>query len=301
MEGMFALSRVISPQGPMHNYLMLNEIDRGRSPQQHLTPQTFHLLADKFQRFGDQYTLFAEFHQLNDLSISRYLAMADYLSSIPDRLERADALGMFQANIGLWQILARQGQIPEASMNDSWQHAVNAFGGVHTSPQIFEAGRIAFSAILTAAAGKAALSQDQVLALLAGPEQSTREGQLLRVEMAGRMRQVMDDQRLVSLDTLLTLGDGLTRMAKGEPASDSLLPLAAELREFAMPKPLFYQKRENRTCRWPLQQSPYHPPDAHGLGESHQRAIQPRGIARSARVAHSVFARHAGGIQLCLL
>jgi hypothetical protein len=239
MEGMFGLSRVISPQGPMHNYLMLNEIDRGRTPEQRLSVQTIHLLADKYERFGDQYTLFAEFHQLNDLSITRYLAMADYLSSIPDRLERADALGMFQANIGLFQILVRQGQIPEASMNDSWQHVVNAFGGARSSVQIFEAGRIAFSALMTAATGRPVVSQDQALALLAGPEQATREGQQLRVDMANRMRQVLEDQRLVSLDTLLTLGDGLTRMSKGEPASDSLLSLASELREFEMPKPLF--------------------------------------------------------------
>ena len=53
------------------------------------------------------------------------------------------------------------------------------------------------------------------------------------------MRLVLDDQRLVSLDTLLALGDGLSQMAKGSPASDSLLPLAGELREFEMPKPMF--------------------------------------------------------------
>jgi len=35
------------------------------------------------------------------------------------------------------------------------------------------------------------------------------------------MRQVLNDQRLVSLDTLLTLGDGLNRMAKGSAAPDS--------------------------------------------------------------------------------
>ena len=30
------------------------------------------------------------------------------------------------------------------------------------------------------------------------------------------MRQVIDDQRLVSLDTLISLGDGLDQMAKGK-------------------------------------------------------------------------------------
>ena len=55
--------------------------------------------------------------------------MAEGLNRIPDRLVRADALGMLQANIGLWQILARQGQIPDASLNDSWQKIINPFAG----------------------------------------------------------------------------------------------------------------------------------------------------------------------------
>jgi hypothetical protein len=49
----------------------------------------------------------------------------------------------------------------------------------------------------------------------------------------------MDDQRLVSLDTIFALGDGLGEMAKGKSASEPLASLAAELREFEMPKPLF--------------------------------------------------------------
>jgi hypothetical protein len=239
MEGMFAVSRVASNQDPLDNFLMLSEIDRERAPARRLNAETAHLLAEKFPRFGDQYKMFAEFHALNDLSITRYLTIGEYLSAIPDRLVRADALGLFQANLGLWQILARQGEIPDASLNDSWQRAVNAFGGVRSSVQVFDAGKTALEALLTAATGKPVLSQDQILSLLAGPEQSSKEGQQLRADMATRMRRVLDDQRLVSLDTLLALGDGFSRMARGSAAPESLLPLAAELREFEMPKPLF--------------------------------------------------------------
>jgi hypothetical protein len=49
----------------------------------------------------------------------------------------------------------------------------------------------------------------------------------------------MDGQRLVSLDTLLSLADGLNQVAKGEAPARSLLPLAGELREFEMPRPIF--------------------------------------------------------------
>ena len=110
---------------------------------------------------------------------------------------------------------------------------------LHTSDQVYFAGRAALSELLRASTGKSYLPQDQLFALLAGPEQYTKEGQQLRSELAGKMRQVIDDQRLVSLDTVISLGDGLDQMAKGKEFADSLVPLAGELREFEMPKPLF--------------------------------------------------------------
>jgi hypothetical protein len=49
----------------------------------------------------------------------------------------------------------------------------------------------------------------------------------------------MDGQRLVSLDTLLALGNGLNELAQGKPVADNLIPLAGQLREFEMPRPMF--------------------------------------------------------------
>jgi hypothetical protein len=239
VEGMVGVSRYAMPDGPVYNFLMLTEIDRERAPGEQLDIPTARFLAEKFPLFGDQYPMFAEFHALNSQSITRFLTVAEGLNQIPDRLAKTDALGMLQANLGLWQILARQGQIPDASLNDSWLKILNAFGGLHSSDQVYGAGRTALGELLRASTGKPYLSQDQLFALLAGPEQYTKEGQQLRSEMAGRMRQVIDDQRLVSLDTLISLGDGLDQMAKGKEVVDSLLPLAGELREFEMPKPLF--------------------------------------------------------------
>jgi hypothetical protein len=245
VEGMVGVSRYAMPDGPVYNFLMLTEIDRDRAPAERLDIPTARLLAEKFPLFGDQYPMFAEFHALNSKSISRFLAVAEGLNQIPDRLARTDALGMLQANLGLWQILARQGQIPDASLNDSWQKILDAFAGLHSSDQVYRAGRTALGELLRASTGKPSISQDQLFALLAGPEQYTKEGQQLRSEMAGRMRQVIDDQRLVSLDTLISLGDGLDQMSKGKEVADSLLPLAGELREFEMPKPLFTKSERN--------------------------------------------------------
>ncbi len=239
VEGMVGVSRYPMSEGPVYNFLMLEEIDRRRAPGEKLDIPTARLLAEKFPLFGDQYTVFTEFHTLSNESISRFLTVAEGLNQIPDRLARTDALGMLQANLGLWEILARQGEIPDARLNESWQKILNGFASLHSSEQVYEAGRTALAELLRASTGKAYLQQDQILALLAGPEQYSKEGQQLRSQMASRMRQVLEDQRLVSLDTLISLGDGLDQMAKGQQTGDSLVPLAGELREFEMPKPLF--------------------------------------------------------------
>jgi hypothetical protein len=53
------------------------------------------------------------------------------------------------------------------------------------------------------------------------------------------MHAVLDDQRLVSLETLYQLYDGLGSMAKGAALGASLVPLAEDLHEFEMPRPIF--------------------------------------------------------------
>lgn len=239
IEGMVGVSRYPMPDGPVFNFLMLTEIDRGRDRGAQLGVPAARLLAEKFSQFGDQYPVFAEFHALNDESIIKFISTAEGLNQISDRLTKTDALGMLQANLGLWQILARQGQIPDARWNDSWQKILAPFATLHTSDQVYAAGRAALGELLRAATGRTYLPEDQVFALLAGPEQFSKEGRQLRGQMASRMRQVIDDQRLVSLDTLIQLGDGLDQMAKGKDVAESLIPLAGELREFEMPKPLF--------------------------------------------------------------
>ena len=176
---------------------------------------------------------------MTDASITRFLNVAESLGKIANHTLRGNAMGIFQANIGMWQILARQGQIKSTDLNDSWQNVIKPFGKVLSSPQLFEAGRDSLAELLLAATGQRAGSQDEIIDLLAGPKQLTPEGQRMHQEMANSIRSVMDGQRLVSLDTILALGDGLDAMSRGAAVGDTLIPLAGELREFEMPRPIF--------------------------------------------------------------
>lgn len=237
--GMIALSRVNSSNNPLPIFLTVSEIDRERTADQRLSAATVRLLADKFAKYSQQYPILSEFPELSNAALSRYVTVAEAVDKISDHNVRSNAMGIFQSNVGIWQVLARQGQIPGAKQNDSWMHTIEPFASVRTPVQLFDAGRASLDQILVAAAGKENLSQDEIIALLAGPSQLSQEGQQVKQEMAGRIRTVMDDQRLLSLDTLFALADGLNQMAEGKTAPENLLAKAQELREFEMPRPFF--------------------------------------------------------------
>jgi hypothetical protein len=124
-------------------------------------------------------------------------------------------------------------------LNGSFQKIIRPFGKISSPAQLFDAGRSSLREVALVATGKPQTSQDQIVDLLAGPLQVSAEGQRIHQALANRMRSVMDAQRLVSLDTLITLGDGLHDVAQVKAQTSTLLPLAAELREFEMPQPIF--------------------------------------------------------------
>ena len=224
---------------PLQVYLLLTAIDSGRKGRQRLSDETAQLLARKLPQFDRWLSIFAEFPALDDTSIDMFVSAADQVEGLKTPTLRTNALGAFQANIGLWQIFARQGQIPVEKQNPSWQKLVQPFLQVGSSTQFFEASRHSLQSVLVAVANRPDLSQDEIVELLAGPPQDSPEGQRVRGELAERVRIVLEDQRLVSLDTLFALYDGLGEKEHGATEASQLLPLAAQLREFEMPRPIF--------------------------------------------------------------
>lgn len=238
LESMMAFSRINAEDGPLQAYLSLNAMERARSAESPLSPEIVRLLADDFSRFGDQYLTFSEF-PLRDSSISRFVKVAEAIDGIHDRNLRADCLGIFQANVGLWKILARQDEIPESNWNQSWDGVIKPFNDIRSSTQLYRAARVSLRELFQASAGTPNPSQSGIIDLLAGPEQSTDVGKQVRADLANKIRSMMVAQRLVSLDTIFRLGDGLDQLVKGQKSSTALDPLAAQLRQFQLPKPLF--------------------------------------------------------------
>lgn len=247
LEAMFAISRLQTDAGPLQAYLMLNELDDKRSPEHRLSPATVSLLASKFSDFKDQFLIFSEFPDLDDTSITRFLNLTASLNNISNSSLRGNALGTFQAVVGLWQILARQSELPASELNHSWQQIISPFGEIASPTQLFDAGRNSLRQLLLAVTGKPDASQDRIIDLLAGPRQVSPEGLSMHQQISNRIHSVIAEQRLVSLDTILALGDALHEVAHVKAAANTLLPLAEELRGFEMPQPIF---RNSERDQW---------------------------------------------------
>ena len=264
LDALTACSRQETDSGPLQIYLMLNELDSRRSPEKRLSAETTRLLANRFSQYSDWYLIFSEFSDLSDTSLTRFVSVADGIDKIRGQTLRTNALGAFQANVGLWQILARQGEIPSTELNTSWQKVIEPFTSISSPTQLFDAARNSLGALLPAAGPNGEGSQDEIANLLAGPHQESQDGQRVHQELTERIRSVLDDQRLVSLDTLFALSDGLHELEKGGTASERvrLLSLAGELREFEMPRPIF---TESEKVNW-----------APGVYTSHHAELQVR-------------------------
>ena len=239
LEAMFAFSRVDTEVTPLEQYLVFSELENSRDQRHSLRPETYLLLSRKFADFSDQYLIFSEFPELDDASITEFVRTAEAVDKISNHTLRGNAMGTFQACVGLWQILARQGQIPKAQLNESWQKVIGPFANLSSSAQLFDAGEKSLKELALASTHEANVSQDELIELLAGPNQSGPEPRRVHEDLANQIRSVMDGQRLVSLDTLLALNNGLNALKRGSANGSSLLSLAGELREFEMPRPIF--------------------------------------------------------------
>ena len=240
IETMTALSRVDTETGPLQLYLTLCELDRRRPQDRQISPETVKYLGANFALLSHWYLIFSEFPGLSDESLVRFVNVAQGVEQVHNQTLRANAVGAFQANVGLWQILARQAEIPKAGLDKSWRATIEPFAKITSSGQLFDSCRASLSEMLRASGAGPNSQPSEIVSRLAGPPQESPEGRRMHDELSARMRTVLEDQRLVSLDTLFALSDGLSKMAQtGEKGSDDLLSLAGELREFELPRPIF--------------------------------------------------------------
>ena len=234
MEALFALCRKNVENQPLKIFMAVSDVDRDRAAP--LEPAVVDRMVREYPAYSAQYAIFSESPELSGKSIGAFLDAAAGISKTRELLLRADSAGMFQALVGLWQILVRQGNIPADRADGVFAGVVAPFGAMRDDGSLFDAGVKGLDALLAAARAPDSPvrgPQETLIDLLAAGGGTEADD-----APAGELTGVLEAQRIVSLDAIYSLADRLTATAKGEkPDAEAMNKLASRFAEIQLPRP----------------------------------------------------------------
>jgi hypothetical protein len=234
LEAMFALCRKAVENQPLQMFMAITNLDRYRPTP--LQPETVQRIILAFPDHGGQLSLFNDAPNISDAAIIQYLDLLPAFDKMRNQVRRADAVGTFQSLTSLWQVLRRQGQIPETKADASFRELVAAFDNVRRDEAIFDSGRAGVR-ILLAATGtpESASPQDRLIELLAGTPGP--DDQAAHKEVIEKLNLRFGQQRLVSIKDIFDLADHLERVSRGEAFNVAMANrLAARISEVRLPR-----------------------------------------------------------------
>jgi hypothetical protein len=237
LEALFGLSRKAVENEPLKIFMALSDVERNRAKP--LEAATVDRLTKDYRQMGAQYPLFSEAPTLSDKTILAFMDTAHAVAQIHDEGLRADSAGILQALVCLWQILAREGAIPEADSDAVLASLLEPFAKVQGNRELFDGGRAGVKLLLAATHSPAGLStQDRLIDLLAGPAtDSSGVASDAHEQIVEDMIRIFEAQKLVSLGTLFDLADNLESVGRGEKLNTALAgKLAARISDIQLPR-----------------------------------------------------------------
>ncbi|MEO7653797.1 MAG: hypothetical protein ABIZ80_25345, partial [Bryobacteraceae bacterium] len=139
LEALFGLSRKAVENEPLKIFMALSDLDRQRAKP--LEPATVDRMAREFRLYGPQYAIFNDAPSLTDKTILQFMDMAASVSKIKDQLLRSDAAGTVQSLVSMWQIVCRQGSLPEANADELLSGLISGFAAIKSDRDVFDGGR----------------------------------------------------------------------------------------------------------------------------------------------------------------
>ncbi|MCL4850141.1 MAG: hypothetical protein KJZ78_02015, partial [Bryobacteraceae bacterium] len=234
VEALFALCRKAVDNEPLKIFMALSDMDRRRATP--MRPETVDRLAREYRTFGAQYSLLNELPTLSDRTIIAFLDTAKEISQIRNNELRADTAGTMQALAGLWQIFCRQRAISPEAADEALFELLAPFGRMREEHELFPAG-VSGNKVLWKATGSTGneSAQDRMIALLAGsssPADTDSHRQVVQ-----DMMRIFEAQRLVSITSLMDLGEHLDRIAQGERLNTALVNrIVSRVSEINLPR-----------------------------------------------------------------
>jgi hypothetical protein len=237
IEALFGLAKKIADNQPLKVFMALTDVERNRAKP--LETATVDALVRNYNLLGSQYALFADVPTVSDATILLFLDAARANAQMKDVALRGDAAGTMQALAAFWQIFVRQGNLAPADADAALAAAIRPFAKIQTAREVFEAGQNGVRTLLEAVHAPSTGSlQDHMLDLLAGTQPApAAELSDTQQVMLQDMTRAFEAQRLVSLETLFALADGLERAAAGQKAdAAAVAKLAARISEIQLPR-----------------------------------------------------------------
>ncbi len=246
VEAMFALSRKAIENEPLRMFLAISDLDRNRSTP--LSPDTVKRMIRAYPRHGQQFSIYSDSPDISEEAITAHLDTMERLDKIGNDLRRANAAGILQAQLTLWQALRRNGSIPADRADSSMQALLAAATSATDLQGVFEAGRDGVLALLEAAGRAAAEPQQALLDLLVGSAEAGEQG--ARQDVLARINQLLALQRLVPLKTLFDLADHLERVSRGEAFNVAMANrLSESISDIRLPRSLLSVEESNAMAR----------------------------------------------------
>src|SRR5205807_1268596 len=149
-------------------------------------------LARDYHALGNQYAVFSDSRVLGEKSIVQFLDTATAIGKSKDPAMHMDIAGSFQSLVGLWQILVRQGSIPESQADAVFSGIVGGFAGIKSDRDLFDAGRKGVNLLLGQAA-PGPETHGKLLDLVAGKSGETETHD----QVVQDMMRILEAQRII--------------------------------------------------------------------------------------------------------
>ncbi len=247
IEAMFALCRKAIENEPLRIFLAVSDMERHRSTP--LSPEAVERLIRAYPKYGEQFTLYNDSPDISESTIAAHIDTMERLDRIGNALRRADVTGVLQAHLAIWQVLRRNGAIPDEKADASLLTVLSAANDARDQQGVFEAGRKGVFVLLEAA-GRDPVDgpQDQLVDLLVGSAGPGEENE--RQEIVNRINQLLTLQRLVPLETLFDLADHLERVSRGEAFNVAMANrLSESISDIRLPRSLLSVEESNAMAR----------------------------------------------------